>query len=268
MTDSKSRGNSSDTIFAINLHDSKKSKAESHGRIGSLVRRELTDHVPRIVRVSPKAVSCSEKTQCRYKGVISSFKVDFPLNIKPYHKHFIQIGLKSGKLQLFLRPFSGNIIRPEVIIKPQTKIRRGNMDSRSAKVSMKDLSLTYEHSKNIAGEEDVIQISQGGLPEAPFWYFRVYKDKILEGKAIDLACRNNPHEVHRCGGTYCFIVEEGDWSYHYEIYPKMNVFLRFFAEIVLKRECKKWIKIYNYIAKQKFKKRLSTGKWKCYASRE
>jgi hypothetical protein len=268
MTDSKSRDNESGTIFGINLYDGRKSKAESHGRISSLVRRELTNHVPHIVRVNPNAVSCSQKTQCGYKGVISSFEVDFLLDIKHYHKHFIQIGLKSGKLQLILRPFSGNIILPKVIIKPQTKIRRENMDSKSAKVSMKELSLTYERSKNIAGEEDVIQISQGGLPEAPFWYFRVYKDKILEGKATDLACKNNPHGEHRCGGMYCFIVEEGDWSYHYEIYPKMNGFLRFFAEIVLKRECKKLIYIYNYIVKQKFKKKLSTGKWKCYASRE
>ncbi len=228
---------------------------------------EVKDYMEEILEVRPKPLSCSKTLNCGHKGARNHFDVEFKL-FREYHgNHIVKFGLRSGKLQLYLEPLRADKLQPENEINPTVIVKEELTNSRKAKLSPKDPTLSEDRSKKVIGPRTEVRISCGGTHKKPYWFFEAFRDPVLEGTAKNLICTVRPQNKVCCRCRYEFVIEKGDWSYDMTIHPKTSWMGQKFSQLKLDAYCKKKVgDIYSRFNK-KFGNTVAKGSWICSAKK-
>ncbi len=225
------------------------------------------NYLEEFVEVEAEPESCSKTMNCEHQGAINIFRVDFKLRKENRGKHTVKLGLRGGKLKLFLDPVRAKKLQPKNIIKQKLNIKEESNRYCKTKFSVIDPTISEKHSEKTTSTKSWIIISCGGTPKEPIWSFEAYRNSVLEGITENLICKVKPEKFKHCRYKYIFLIDEGDWFYDITIHPDTNFLLIKYTKLILRSYCRKQIrKIHSDVVKQ-FRNIIARGRWICLAKK-
>ncbi len=224
---------------------------------------KLSNYLPSFLEVGFQPSCCSNTALCANIGGRTEFKTDFKVEREYYGMNRLEVGLRSGTLELALKTLRLNKSEPKMIIPPAIQITTETKKLRGAKFSVKDPGLERQRTRGQTFTDTFSTVSKGGTPGMPHWFIKAPGDKLLEGIVEKLICSVFPDEHIHCGCEWKFIAKYGDWSYNIDLHPKLSRSKEFFSKLILRRRGARCIALWNYHVTETLNNILASGGWKC-----